>query len=500
MARKYTMSWEGSPYFRWVKMYKGTRYRISCTDLELPQVSWTKDESYHAANAWWEKKRAEIDGQDPRRKIVGELQRRVDYAERHGLHDESKKLRDDLEGVQEMFSADPEEVNSLVLSSGQIIAPDKEPGTIEDLQQSAAEMLAGVTIPPESREFLVNLFGGEKLWADRLKREKAAPAGKSIGALAEKWSAAHQEEARKGLRSSDGANNQRIILDHFVRFAGPTNAVDTITADLVHRWYVQCQGEVIKRDIDNAAGWSVAYARTVFAISRSFVKWLWEREHLSTIPRNLNSQQFRFERPESAIPTFEDSEIRSLLGKATGQHRLHLFLMLNIGCTQKDISDLRKDQIVYDGKNPVGIKRRRSKTVNKKNTPEVHYPLWPETARLLQEHLSADPVFALLTDKSKQRWVRKEILVDGKLKHADCIARLFQNLRKLVGLKGEGKSLKVFRKTSATRLKSHREYRSLVQFFLGHSAVTVADKHYAKESQELLAEAVGWLGKQYGLT
>jgi hypothetical protein len=34
----------------------------------------------------------------------------------------------------------------------------------------------------------------------------------------------------------------------------------------------------------------------------------------------------------------------------------------------------------------------------------------------------------------------------------------------------------------------------------GHSARTVADRNYAAESEALLAEAVEWLGRQYGIT
>ena len=173
--------------------------------------------------------------------------------------------------------------------------------------------------------------------------------------------------------------------------------------------------------------------------------------------------------------------------------------MLNCGMTQKDISDLRKDQLVKDGDNFTAIKRRRSKTVRKKNTPEVLYPLWPETTRLLREHLSTDPTYALMTGKSNRRWVRKDIMPNGKLSKADNIASLFRYLKRQVGMNEAGKSLKLFRKTSATRLKGNKEYRDLVPFFLGHSAKTVADRHYAAESQSLLAEAIAWLGRHYGL-
>src|SRR5690348_126122 len=63
MPRQQLMSWETGPAFRWVKMYKGTRYRVSCDELKTAR---TKEASIAAANNWWIKKRAEIDGAKPK--------------------------------------------------------------------------------------------------------------------------------------------------------------------------------------------------------------------------------------------------------------------------------------------------------------------------------------------------------------------------------------------------------------------------------------------------
>jgi integrase len=47
------MSWEGPPNFRWYKMHKGVRYRVTCADLKSPV--WTKQATVKLANEWWEK-------------------------------------------------------------------------------------------------------------------------------------------------------------------------------------------------------------------------------------------------------------------------------------------------------------------------------------------------------------------------------------------------------------------------------------------------------------
>jgi integrase len=114
---------------------------------------------------------------------------------------------------------------------------------------------------------------------------------------------------------------------------------------------------------------------------------------------------------------------------------------------------------------------------------------------LLREHLSADPVRALLTKKGNP-WVTTSLRDDGMLGRADNISVNFNKVKTATGIR---KPLKIFRKTSATRLMAEPRYRDLRHYFLGHSAKNMADKHYAKESAALLAEAVQWLGRQYGL-
>lgn len=481
MPRKYRMSWEGAPHFRWVKMHKGKRHRVSCDALKLPRASWTKELSYQAANDWWAKKRAELEGGNdadhPHAEFIADLQRKLGYAQRHGMADEAATLAARVEEAK-------------------VLPPDDTPSDPETIRRVEAARLFGADIPTDfDPEAARQLFGDERVWRERFRRETSVPPERTVKALGDRWVAGKCDEARKQVRSADGADNIRIALSHFVTFTGPATPADDLNADLWHRWFVHCQAAIAMRDADEKQGWSAGYAGKVFGIARSFVKWLWEREVLASLPRNLDKGEYRFERPDKAIPTFSKDEVRMLLDGATGQHKLHLLLMLNCGMTQKDISDLLKNQINFTRG---AITRRRSKTKRQKGAVEVSYPLWPETLRLLREYLSDDPDIALVT-KSKQRWVRKKLLDNGKLRKADNVATLFQHLRRKVKLSGAGKSLKVFRKTSATRLKADSRYRDLRFYFLGHSARTIADRHYAAESEALMAEAVQWLGREYGL-
>jgi intergrase/recombinase len=85
---------------------------------------------------------------------------------------------------------------------------------------------------------------------------------------------------------------------------------------------------------------------------------------------------------------------------------------------------------------------------------------------------------------------------DGKLCKIDNIVSAFSRLRKETKIK---KQLKLIRKTSATLLKSGKNFSGVDAIFLGHSPRSVADRHYAQVPQALFDEAVKWLGVQYGV-
>ena len=58
---------EGKPDYRWVKRFRGVRYRVTCESLGLPRDGWTKEDSWQAANQWWQDHLAEL-GQKPKSK------------------------------------------------------------------------------------------------------------------------------------------------------------------------------------------------------------------------------------------------------------------------------------------------------------------------------------------------------------------------------------------------------------------------------------------------
>jgi hypothetical protein len=93
-----------------------------------------------------------------------------------------------------------------------------------------------------------------------------------------------------GQRSAAGANNNRICVEYFRDFLGGQVDVETIDAPRLHNFYLWCMQKVEERQKDprGKAGWSESYARRVFDIARTFLRWLAELGVMDP-PRNINS-------------------------------------------------------------------------------------------------------------------------------------------------------------------------------------------------------------------
>ena len=56
--------------------------------------------------------------------------------------------------------------------------------------------------------------------------------------------------------------------------------------------------------------------------------------------------------------------------------------------------------------------------------------------------------------------------------------------------------MKALKKTSASLLRNNRNYSGIESLFLDHVPTAMAHKHYTAVPQDLLDEAVSWLGKE----
>lgn len=482
MPREYLMTWEHQRR-RWAKMYQGKRYTVTPSVLSkrfAVAVPETQDGSYQYANEWWKAKKTEIDAAGlpvpaPRTLLPLEdvaaaalgvspadfFNRLLAFWNRH-KNDEA-----DARSVAEQDAK--EIIENVWRELGQSIIENKPLPDGIDAQ-----------LPPARIHQLQDAVKA-------MRGESAAATDRTINAHAGAWLAVQEKQVAAGQLTAARVNNVRMALAHFTRWLGEAADVAGIDAAKLQGFYEHCLTQVAARRKDKKAGWSLPFAKEVFAVARSWLKWLTEQGAIDP-PRNLASR-FRFGSTAKKIPTWTVEEVQHVIDEAPGKLKLALLLMCNAGMTQKDASDLADEEVDWTRGT---ITRRRSKQKHNENVPVVTYRLWPLTFKLLKKYRSGAE--RVLLTESGLPYVRNE-MVDGKLVKADGFTSNYAHLKRRLKFT---KSMKLLRKTAATLLESHPAYGRLVPHFLGHSPRGVAAKHYASPSQALFDEAVLWLGKQLG--
>jgi integrase len=458
-------------------MVKGVRWRVLCRGLRegerpkpntgylgLPESCWTKEKSMTAANDWWDANGPSEDS--PPAHLT-------------------KAIEDRANMLQWLAMERPDDPLAETLRS-----------EISDIQKTGKAPAVPATfqrVPKEYEMLPLPHPEGPQDWQKRIETVKTHNAwsgvtddpDKTLGSAIAKY----LERERAALRQRSGSspaswdNIRRNVKKFVVHLGGDSVPANIITATKWDEWVIALSGKT---------KWSKAHIRDVLVASRKFVEFLWQTNRIDELPRTLREAKIDVADPET-IKTLTNDEILCLIAEATGQTKLHLLLMLNIGATQKDISDLTKAQV--DLKTGT-ISRKRSKTRGKRTVPKVTYPLWKTTLAELRKHWSDHETLAL-TNRRGLPWCKVALNADtSKLEKRDGIVSNFRHLRKRCGIKT---TLKVFRSTSGDRIGQSREFRELRTLFLGHSNKLMADRRYGNAPNELLADAVAWLGEQYGL-
>lgn len=445
MPRKYQMSWDRHQA-RWTKMYKGQRYVVSCYALGAPT---TKEGSSEKANDWWRAKQAEIDGRS--------------LQPAPGSPAAAKALLD-------AWAGQPLESEEEVAAAVMDLMSHYEDRPLPDVVQKA-------------------LVGPEKLAAikagvDALIDGPQVPHDRTIGRLVDTWVETEFQRVRTGKLGLSRANMNKLCLHHFRDWIGEDAPVNCINEEKWLAWFTFLSGKVTN------GTWAESHCDRLFAVSRRFVRFLWEMR-LIELPRNLDNRMLAFSSGPKKIELYSVEEVQKLYSKATGQTRLHILLMLNCGFIGQDVSDLQQDQVDW---NSGIITRKRSKTRKKGDVPVVRYKLWDRTFHLLKQFRSDDPVRVLLTTSGRQ-WIEESH--DGQYHRSDKVASCLKYWLKRAGVKHPPKAL---RATAATMLGEHSQYKFYAQYFLGQSPRTIADKHYVRPSDNEFFEALAWLEKALGFT
>jgi len=150
-----------------------------------------------------------------------------------------------------------------------------------------------------------------------LKGEPAAEPDKSVQAHARLWLQKLQTKVAAGRMTATRADNNRSCLRHFLAFVGAASDVASVNAQAVEGLSQYALRQVAERRQDRAGkqGWSLAYAKDVFAVARAFVRWLWESGTID-LPRNLDSRGFDFGGHGQVVQTWTVEEFQRAVAAA----------------------------------------------------------------------------------------------------------------------------------------------------------------------------------------
>jgi integrase len=454
MPRACEMSWEGAPAYRWVRMYRGVRYRVSCQ--ELGASVWTKEATHPLANEWWRRKLAELNIPTPEELAADRLRKvltDLTVEELKALDEQGKAARMLLGTIDYVANPEPGPIPT-----------DAERQVVLDRIQAGDVTLPGPVVGVEVRTAAYSIK--EPL----LKNKPPVPEDQQIGKVVIDFLAI--------LARTKKAKSYREIAE---------------TLNTVKGWWAGLAAKDMNEAKVEAAFHKIAEMpvsaptkKKRWGFVKRFVKYLAEKGKCD-LPRNLHSSLLSFKVSEQQVKTWTPTEVRQALAALPEQFRLHALLGLNCGMTNVDMANLTKN-MVKDG----SLTRRRTKTGDHANVPTVTYRLWPETAALLVKFKSDHPELWLTSSRGTK--LVEFRIVDGKTKEKDLIGKAWQEKVKDCPV-----PLFKFRSVAATLLESHPAFGRYVEHFLGHTAKSIKDKHYAAPSQDVFDEAICWLREQLGL-
>lgn len=527
MPRSVRLSWqpgaEGSARAgRWRKKYKGKVYYFAGGRGKSDR------DAYDAAIDAWEKLKVKIDATTPRRH-QGEYERCIDqweqvlaWSNRYGDRQYTDQAVERLTALRRRFAAAklsplkrddwfeanfesniPEWVKLPTLTEFYALAPPdatKQPATSSSSARMAVAL--GLELPAEpvvitpTQEQTDRLDGSplriaRELWRDRLAvmKRKAAPGDESLQTHVQKFLSQKENQAKAGEVSNGRYYALKLHLTHFQDWLGKDTDVKEIDAEVLINYHMNLLEKTTSKS------WGKTTANHYLTTVKAFVRWLWQTNAISTLPRVLDgkSQALKITKPRPGIVTFTKEEIKALLAKASDRTKLYVLLMLNCGMTQKDISDLLVSEVDWkEGR----VIRKRSKTGDCENVPTVNYKLWPETFRLLNQERDAKSKERVVSNTNGSPVWSEEITKEGKYQKNDNVKSAFDRLRKVVKIE---KPLKSLKKTSASLLRNSGQFSGVEGLFLGHAPQSMSDKHYTQVPQELFDRAVHWLAEEYGL-
>lgn len=486
MPRKYMMSWEGSPAYRWKKEHRKTVYRVSCRELGFAEKSWSKEETYQAANTWWERKHAELVQAarwHPHEEVINQLKEKADVSAQLGMHDEAEHLQARIRDIEQLPA-------------------DDSPGLEEDtLRRMDAARLFGIEIPADIDPIVAeHLFGKERIWGDRKSRITKVATSSTTQHHADAFLDFHREQARSNAISTGRFGSIRNGIRNFLKWFGPSRALKEISEADVSGYYAH----LIERLAKGGSGNSGDTLSGLFQVFQQFIEYAAEESAEIPIPRNLRSRKFRIPKTRREPNPFTREEVELILSHSNERLQAHLILMLNCGMYQGDVAELVADEVDIQSGRIVRTRSKKKKIQAKKSKSspiKLNWLLWDRTLDLLKRTGNTKGTVFLNDDGNLL--VRGAIGDDGNEDRQDNIrsayCRVISKLKKQKLLpENWNKTLKQLRKTGANVLEKSKEHAEFYEMYLEHSAI--AKRSYLKSGEPVprFDEAVKFFGESFG--
>jgi integrase len=479
---------------RWRKMYKGERYEVYCSELNLPEDQWTELGSYQARNLWWDALKAEIDTKPAAlrpdvQEVVDELRRKRDLLLAHNL-DASEydgAIREAIAASAKPIIDPKTKFDNLEDEVDAVCAtpqPDGDGVNLLDPRTTARAALLmqhGVDLSGVDPMVLEIALGSKAYWNEKAATTTKVPDDRRIGALLDRWF----QLKRKKLKVTTLARVQGhkkafglITHDETVVLSADM-PVDVLTEEKIEEVFHAIDAE--ERD--------VATKDKKWVTFKSFLKYV-VKKRLVPQPLNLDDKLLTFSvtTKEKTKPVM--AEVCDFVAKLPDRLKLYALLAANCGMNNVDIGKLELRQIDLTAKT---LTRKRLKTEAWDGVPTVTYRLWDETLQLLQKLMAKEGKLALLDAKSEPLYIEEKDGPDGK---ASLYDKIKSSWRDYFG-RDEAKkyTIKDFRFISADIIKDSPQYRVYRSVWLGHSPKTVAEKSYS--SSEDCSHVCDWLRTMY---
>jgi integrase len=314
---------------------------------------------------------------------------------------------------------------------------------------------------------------------------KAAPRDRTVQAQVASWRQLLHGVCQSGQMSEGRFDGYCRNIGKFTAWIGEEASVDDIDEAKLEGFFNHLSVSVAARK------YSPSYAHTLMMTAKQFISRLAEMK-LIPLPGNIRSRRFRFNYSAPAkIETFTVKEVRELLTACDGfseRTKLYLLLMLNCGMYQNDIAELHRDEVNWSKGT---LTRARSKT-RERGGAVVTYKLWPETFSLLKKYRTKGEI-VLTTDECNP--LVRYWLEEGSCRRYDAIRSAWNRLGDRIG-KRFRLGTKHLRKTSATLLGQHPQFKFYGTYFLADSPKGMSDRHYMQPNDEEFFLALDWLGGQ----